>query len=104
MGKRTGKYGREKMSQLSKYAQIQKCLNDNKDRRWLTKWAPSVASIWLILVISILCLNNKYLCLSDEVLVRLLETTTLNILGLSVIVLKSYFLPAKKNNLPEDYD
>lgn len=96
MGKRKGKIGREKMSQLSKFSKMKRYLDDSKDRRWLAKWAILVDSIWLFLVMLILYLNNNYLCLSDTVLITLLGTTTISVLGLSIIVLKSYFSSIKK--------
>lgn len=66
--------------------------SDTKDRKWLAKWTAYVVSIWLGLVLLILFSNNFFsLNLSDTVLVALLGTTTLNVLGLSFIVLKGHF-------------
>ncbi|MDQ0065280.1 hypothetical protein J2T03_001163 [Chryseobacterium lathyri] len=76
MGKRKRKIGGEEISQLSKFAKMQRYLDVNKARRWLSKWAILVNSIWLFLVMLILYLNSNYLCLSDTVLVTLLTTTT----------------------------
>lgn len=70
--------------------------SDTKDRKWLAIWAVIVVSLWLLLVIIILLLNK--LCsinLSDNVLIALLGTTTLNVLGLSFIVLKGHFNSSK---------
>jgi len=78
--------------------------SDTKDRKWLAKWTAWVVTIWLLLVISILYFNNNVFCLllSDSVLIALLGTTTLNVLGLSFIVLKGHFNSSQKNNNSTD--
>lgn len=66
--------------------------SDTNDRKWLAIWTAGVVSIWLLLVIIILVENERSrLCLSDSVIIALLGTTTLNVLGLSFIVLKGHF-------------
>lgn len=65
---------------------------DTKDRRWLAKWSVFVVLVWLLFVMIVLCFNNNYIGMSDTVLVTLLGTTTLNILGLSFIVLRGHFV------------
>lgn len=72
-------------------ARIDRYNGDTTDRKWLASWSTWVVSIWMICVIFILCFNNKLLCLSDNVIISLLVTTTLNVLGLSYIVLKGHF-------------
>lgn len=61
-------------------------------RRHLARWAAYVVSIWMLFVLLILVLNEKWLiCLSDSVLITLLGTTTANVLGLVAIVLYDLF-------------
>ena len=70
--------------------------SDTNDRKWLAKWATWVVTGWLSFVILILLFNR--ICnfnLSDVVLATLLGTTTLNVLGLSFIVLRGHFTSAK---------
>ncbi|KXH81208.1 hypothetical protein [Chryseobacterium kwangjuense] len=100
MGKRKGKIGREKMSQLAKFTEMQRYLIENRERRWLAKWVVCVVSIWLALVVIILYLNNSYFCLSDIVLVALISITR-KVLRLSIIVLTCYFTSTKNNNSSE---
>lgn len=70
--------------------------SDTKDRKWLAIWTASMVSLWLILVLLILTFNEKWLiCLSENVLITLLGTTTLNVLGLSFIVLRGHFASSK---------
>ncbi|WP_312311413.1 hypothetical protein [Empedobacter brevis] len=70
--------------------------SDTKDRKWLAIWTAAVVSIWLSLVIGILTLNSNLFKLSDSVLISLLGTTTLNVLGLSFIVLRGHFNSTSK--------
>lgn len=77
--------------------EVKKINSDIEDRKWLAKWSAYVVSGWLIFVIIILVTNNYYsLYLSDAVLITLLGTTTLNILGLSFIVLRGHFSSSQK--------
>ena len=81
-----------------KELEVEKFDSDIKDRKWLAKWSAFVFSIWLILVVVILFLNKCLLNLSDAVLMTLLGTTTLNILGLSFIVLRGHFGTTNKHS------
>ena len=65
--------------------------SDTSDRKWLAIWTAVVVSLWLSAVMGVLVYNNQFFCLSDEVLIALLGTTTLNVLGLSFIVLRGHF-------------
>lgn len=71
--------------------------SDTKDRKWLAIWTATIVSFWLLVVLLILIFNS-YILLSDSVLIVLLGTTTLNVLGLSFIVLRGHFLSAQKND------
>lgn len=64
--------------------------SDTNDRKWLAEWATGVVSVWLAFVLLILIINRN-LGLSDAVIMILLGTTTLNVLGLSFIVLRGHF-------------
>jgi hypothetical protein len=79
-----------------RYLRNERFRSDTLDRKWLAVWATTVVTLWLIAVILILINKHKF-DLSDTVLVTLLGTTTLNILGLSYIVLKGHF---KEHNDP----
>lgn len=74
----------------------QRYASDTVDRKWLAIWTAVVVSLWLSLVIFILIVNERFsLCLSDSVLITLLGTTTINVLGLSFIVLRGHFNSAQ---------
>lgn len=75
--------------------------SDTTDRKWLAVWTAITVSMWLIAVIGILICNISKFHLSDTVLSVLLGTTTLNVLGLSYIVLRGHFQSTKElNDLP----
>ena len=71
-----------------KKLEVEKLGSDIKDRKWLAKWSACI----------IILVTNNYcsLYLSDAVLITLLGTTTLNILGLSFIVLRGHFSSSQK--------
>jgi hypothetical protein len=66
--------------------------SDTNDRKWLAKWTAWTVSIWLSIVLFIIITNNILsINLSDSTLIALLGTTTINVLGLSFIVLRGHF-------------
>jgi hypothetical protein len=71
-------------------------LSDTSDRKWLAIWTATMVTIWLFAVLIILIFNEKYFSLNTTVLVTLLGTTTLNVLGLSFIVLRGHFQSTSK--------
>lgn len=75
-----------------KKRELERYSSDTTDRKWLAKWTAWIVSLWLFGVLIILGLNQFLeLQLSDSVLIVLLGTTTLNVLGLSFIVLRGHF-------------
>ena len=67
-------------------------MQDTEQRRWLVIWMMWIIGAWLALTLFIV-MFNKLLCfnISDSVLTVLLATTTANVLGLPLIVLKDLF-------------
>lgn len=65
---------------------------DTRHRHTLVVWMMWVVSIWLAVVL-IITVFNKICCfgIDESVLITLLATTTLNVLGLSRIVLGGLF-------------
>lgn len=70
--------------------------SDTFYRRWLVRWTSIVVSVWLLAVLLILIFNEQHIHLSSNVLMVLLGTTTLNVLGLSFIVLRGHFQSISK--------
>lgn len=66
--------------------------DDTKHRAHLVCWMMGVVSIWLIGVLIIVTFNRMWnFMISDNVLMMLLGTTTINVLGLSKIILNGLF-------------
>ncbi len=82
-------FKREKVRQLQ--LENENLANANKHRGVLVTWMIVVVSLWLLfaaaVVVAKICLNG----LSDAEMCALLTTTTANVLGLAVIVLKGLF-------------
>ena len=85
------------IQRLIKIFEARRYKSDTSDRKWLAIWTAIVVSTWLSAVMFILLTNEKYhYCLNTTVLVTLLGTTTLNVLGLSFIVLRGHFQSTSK--------
>lgn len=79
-----------------KKSEIERYKIDTELRKSLAKWSFWIITSWIIGVIVVLMLNSHCFCLSDDVLKVILITTTANILGLPIIVLRNLF-PLKEN-------
>lgn len=70
---------------------------DTKWRDLLAKWVVRVTSIWMFTILVILLIKGfcSTFDLEKEVLITLLATTTANVLGLPLIVLRGIFSEGK---------
>lgn len=70
---------------------------DTKHRQQLVCWMMCIVSIWLFTVLLITAFNIPWcLGIDKQVLITLLATTTVNVLGLSRIVLNGLFGSRKR--------
>lgn len=80
----------------------QRIQDDTKARRRLEKWARNTIIVYLFIVFALVILNglsqiiwNEYFkehgFITDTVMTVILSTTTINIIGLGVIVLRGHF-------------
>lgn len=78
---------------LNKEAQYtERFLQDTKQRKQLVVWMMVVISVWLLCTLFIVTFNSLlHFNISDTVLTVLLATTTANVLGLPIIILKDLF-------------
>lgn len=76
-----------------KNAELERFLKDTSLRSDLVYIFSAVIFLWLSSVITILYFNNNvlYLKLSDNVLITLLTTTTINVIGMMLIILRNLF-------------
>lgn len=108
-------------SALNKTLQLlhqQRLLENTRARKRLEKWATNLIPYYLLAVLVVLILNafskvlfNLNQCLiSDTIITVILSTTTINIIGLGIIVLKGHFEKSdnytfkNKNDNVEDFD
>ena len=71
--------------------QLNRFKQDTKDRSKLAYWTFRIISLWLVFVFVLLLIND----LPNSVFITLLTTTTVNIIGLPIIVLRGYFTSDK---------
>lgn len=86
----------DELERDKKSLENQRYREDTEHRKTLSIWAAVVVSFWLVSVLLILRNNTNILKLNDSVLITLLGTTTLNVLGLMIIVLNDIFNKGKK--------
>lgn len=74
------------IQEAERYAQ------DTEQRNDLVRWMKWVVTLWLFFVL-LFTITNRVWCigLSENVLITLLATTTVNVLGLSKIILSGLF-------------
>lgn len=72
--------------------QILRFSQDTKHRNTLVYWVMSVTCVWIVAVLVVVFLvGYRRMELSSSVLVTLLATTTANVLGLPLVVLRGLF-------------
>lgn len=83
----------------------QRITDDTWARRRLEKWATRVIAWYLILVFFLIVATGIFHItgeeidfISDQVMIVVLSTTTINIIGLGVIVLKGHFYKESKKD------
>lgn len=74
-------------------AKVGRFLEDTRLRRHLTYIFAVIIFLWLASVVSILYFNNNllHLNLSENVLITLLTTSSVNVIGMMLIILKNLF-------------
>ncbi len=108
----------ELLSSSEKLLKQQRMLEDTRARRRLEKWATRTIAYYLLFVFLLIAVNGLVLILnpietteiigsngalvkrgfiSDSIMTVILTTTTINIIGLGVIVLKGHFDKNKDN-------
>ncbi len=88
------------IEKCKQFIQLHRIVENTSARKRLEKWAKRIIVWYLITVFLIIILNNNgdkdsqswyLLSLSDSVLITLLSTTTVNIIGLGLIILRGHF-------------
>lgn len=98
------------MDKCEQFIELHRIVENTKARRRLEKWASRVIVFYLVIVLLIVIFNyasiqpfNKLgtMSISEPVMITILSTTTVNIIGLGLIVLRGHFL---MNDLKNDKD
>ena len=115
----------ELLNSSGKLLEQQRMLEDTRARRRLEKWATRVIAWYLIFVLMLILANGFVLMthpvemdeminlpgagsrkgfISDSIMTIILSTTTINIIGLGLIVLKGHFPQRNKKKKPKRPD
>lgn len=81
----------QQLNKTVKSALIDRLRQNTLSRRYFVLWSSFLVSCWMWKVGEILVNNNDKYCLSDNVLITLLGTTTLNVLGIVAIAMHDLF-------------
>lgn len=74
------------------FTRLERYADTSSLRRRTAKWVMWIVSLWLAAVIIVLvCAGLEWITLSNRVLIALLTTTTVNILGLPLVVLRGLY-------------
>jgi hypothetical protein len=74
------------------FTRLERYADTSSLRRRTAKWVMWIVSLWLAAVIVVLvCAGLEWITLSNRVLIALLTTTTVNILGLPLVVLRGLY-------------
>lgn len=96
------------MNKCEQFIELHRIVENTKARRRLEKWASRVIAIYLLVVMGIVVCNYGSIkpfrdwgtmFISEPVMITILSTTTVNIIGLGLIVLRGHFL---MNDLKHD--
>lgn len=96
------------------FIKLHRIIENTNARKRLEKWATRVIITYLLLVLILVIFNSlktfEILNISDAVVITILSTTTVNIIGLGLIVLRGHFytkedeinVPSKEGTKKED--
>lgn len=77
------------------FIQLHRIIENTNARKRLERWATRIIAIYLFVVLSIVIIDSlkiiDVLDISDPIMITILSTTTVNIIGLGLIVLRGHF-------------
>lgn len=97
----------ENLDKCKELVHLHRIVENTKARRRLEKWSLRVIAIYLFIVLTIVICNyiavpllSGYMDIhvTEPIMITILSTTTVNIIGLGLIVLKGHFLANDKSN------
>lgn len=96
---------RESIDKSKSVAALHRVIENTHARRRLEKWSLRVIAVYLVVVLCIVLatytnipgVEHKILDIPDNIMITILTTTTANIIGLGLIVLRGHFLSQKED-------
>lgn len=97
----------ENIKKSKELTHLHRIVENTKARRRLEKWSLRVIAVYLFTVLCIVLASyvsipriKQYFFISipDSIMITILSTTTVNIIGLGLIVLRGHFLANDKSN------
>lgn len=98
----------ENISKCQELSRLHRVVENTKARRRLEKWSLRVIAWYLLIVFIVVigCYTNiswlHVLDISPQIMITVLTTTTVNIIGLGLIVLRGHFLANDATNNMKD--
>lgn len=95
----------DNISKCKDLSRLHRMVENTRARRRLEKWSLTVIAAYLVIVLSIVVASYSaiegfhLMDIPDGIMITILSTTTVNIIGLGLIVLRGHFLA---NNDKED--
>lgn len=96
------------INQSQELVKLHRVIENTKARRRLETWSLRVIVVYLIIVLILVVSNYLYtgwfdavMVIPENVMIAILTTTTVNIIGLGLIVLRGHFL-ANENTKNEE--
>ncbi len=103
----------ENIEKSKELTHLHRIVENTKARRRLEKWSLRVIAVYLFVVLCIVLTSyvsipsiKPYfsICIPKPVMITILSTTTVNIIGLGLIVLRGHFLANDKSNETNEND
>lgn len=100
----------ENINKCQELSKLHRMVENTKARRRLEKWSLRVIAWYLIIVLVVVFLSYTKICwlnildIEPQIMIAVLTTTTVNIIGLGLIVLRGHFLANDASNSMEDED
>lgn len=100
----------ENINKCQELSKLHRMVENTKARRRLEKWSLRVIAWYLMIVLAVVFLSYtkiewlNILNIEPEIMIAVLTTTTVNIIGLGLIVLRGHFLANDASNSMEDED
>lgn len=94
----------EIIQKCKEFVNLHRIHENTKARRRLEKWASRVIVLYLLIVLCLVVFNYikttawKFMNIENTVMITILSTTTVNIIGLGLIILRGHFLNKDNSN------